>query len=412
MKRALLVTRVSGFIPQFEMNNVKILKEMGYEIHYASNFRTVVYGKDNKRLKGTGIKCHQIDFERSPFSINVVKSYNQIKSLLLKEEFDIIHCHMPMSGVITRIAAQRVYNITGRHVPVIYTAHGFHFYTGAPFSNWVYYPIERYLARYTDKLILINKEDYKRALKFKVRGSVEHTRGIGITLEKFEGYKKKYDKHNGYVLADGSVLNDNKDEIFDIREKYNIPSQDYIITSVGELTKSKNNILIIEAMSKLNNINVTYIICGTGPEEYELKKKVTELGLEGKVIFAGYVNNVPKVLMQADCFVFPSFREGLPVAVMEAMAVGLPIIASKIRGITDLIEHGKGGYLVNGFKPEEYANAIKMMFSGKVGKDGLSMHVCRQQMGAWNREKIKKFTLPIVDAKMRKIYKDAEELYS
>lgn len=413
MKKALLVTRVSGFIPQFEMNNVKILKEMGYEIHYASNFKTVVYGKDNKRLKGTGIKCHQVDFVRSPLSIDVVKSYKQMKAILMKEKFDIIHCHMPMSGVIARIAAQRVYNITGRRVPVIYTAHGFHFYTGAPFSNWIYYPIERYLARFTDKLILINKEDYKRALKFKVRGSVEHTMGIGIVLEKFKGYEKGCNKEytdSKNIHCDNENIIQHKYRERNIREKYNISFNNHIIISVGELTKRKNNILVIEAMAKLKDLDVTYIICGTGPLEQNLKKNVIELGLEKKVIFAGYVNNVPEMLMQSDCFIFPSLQEGLPVAAMEAMAVGLPIIASKIRGITDLIEQGKGGYLANGFKPEEYAAIIRKMFGAKSNQDALSMEVRRQHMGEWNRKRIKKFALPIVDAKMRKIYKEADKL--
>ena len=413
MKKALLVTRVSGFIPQFEMNNVKILKEMGYEIHYASNFKTVVYGKDNKRLKGTGIKCHQIDFVRSPLSIDVIKSYKQMKALLMKERFDIIHCHMPMSGVITRIVAQRVYNITKRHVPVIYTAHGFHFYTGAPLSNWVYYPIERYLAKFTDKLILINKEDYKRALKFKVRGSVEHTKGIGIALERFEGYEKEHDREyadNKTFYCGNEDLVQCKYKEINIREKYNIPFQNRIIISVGELTKRKNNILVIEAMAKLKDLNVTYIICGTGPMEQDLKKKVMELELKKKVIFAGYVNNVPELLMQSDCFIFPSFQEGLPVAVMEAMAVGLPVIASKVRGITDLIEQGKGGYLAKGFKLEEYAAIIRKMFSAKSDNDALSMEVRRQRMGEWNRKRVKKFALPVVDAKMREIYKDVENI--
>lgn len=134
---------MSGFIPQFGMNNVKILQEMGYEVHYAANFNTIVYGNDNSRLDGTGIIRHQVDFERSPFSKNVKISCKQLEELITDENFDLIHCHMPMSGVVARIAAQRVRKKTGRNVPVLYTAHGLHFYTGAPFKNWIYYPIER-----------------------------------------------------------------------------------------------------------------------------------------------------------------------------------------------------------------------------------------------------------------------------
>ena len=82
MRKALLVTHVSGFVPQFEMNNVRILQKMGYEVHYASNFNNPSYGYDNSRLEGTGIICHQVDFERSPFKLKNAAAYRQLKKLM------------------------------------------------------------------------------------------------------------------------------------------------------------------------------------------------------------------------------------------------------------------------------------------------------------------------------------------
>lgn len=388
MKKALLVTRVSGFVPQFEMNNVRILQEMGYEVHYAANYNTIVYGKDNSRLDGTGIVRHQIDFERSPFSPRVRVSYNQLKELILEQQFDLIHCHMPMSAVVTRLAAEAVRKKTGRQVPVLYTAHGLHFYTGAPLVNWIYYPVERYLARFTDRLILINEEDYRRAKTFPIRGSVEYTRGIGMGLEKYQGFQKQEN-----VVAEVSIY-----------EKYQIPEEHAVLISVGELTKRKNNITMIEAMRELGDLPVSYLICGSGPKEEMLKRQVQEWGLQDRVKFAGYVTNVPELLCQADCFVFPSFQEGLPVAVMEAMAVGLPVIATRIRGITDLIEHAKGGYLVEDWEPENYAVKIRRMFEEREGKSNVDRQTRRQQMGSWNRQQIQNFALPVVEEKMRQIY--------
>lgn len=250
-KKALLVTRVSGFIPQFEMNNVKILQEMGYEVHYAANFNTIVYGNDNSRLDGTGIIKHQVDFERSPFSKNVKISCKQLEELMTDENFELIHCHMPMSGVVARIAAQRVRKKTGRKVPVLYTAHGLHFYTGAPFKNWIYYPIERYLARYTDRLILINDEDYKRAGKFPVRGKVEHTKGIGMNLSKYEKYQTDIERKDKRAIY----------------KRFGIAEGSKIIVSVGELNKRKNHICVIEAMAQLKDLDIVYLICGTGAME-------------------------------------------------------------------------------------------------------------------------------------------------
>lgn len=389
-KKVLLVTRVSGFVPQFEMNNVKILKEMGYEVHYAANFNTVVYGNDNSRLEGTGIVCHQIDFERSPFSKNVKIAYEQLEKLMLDEEYDLIHCHMPMSGVVTRIAAQKVRKKTGRNIPVIYTAHGLHFYTGAPIKNWIYYPVERYLARYTDRLILINEEDYDRAGRFPVRGKVERTMGIGMDLSKYQKYS------NGVRRKEERT----------IYERFGIRQGDNIIVSVGELSRRKNHICVIEAMAQLKDMDISYLICGTGAMEQQLKQKAEELGVEKQVIFAGYVKDVPDVLSECDCFVFPSFQEGLPVAVMEAMAVGLPVVASEIRGITDLIEHTKGGYLVQGFDSVDYSVKIRRMFTEKYGKSAVPREKRRQQMGEFNQEKVKGFSVEIVENKMRQIYEE------
>ncbi|MBO5278732.1 MAG: glycosyltransferase, partial [Lachnospiraceae bacterium] len=162
MKRVLIVTTVSGFVPQFEMNNVRILQEMGYEVHYASNFKNPHYGKDNHRLEGTGVVCHQVDFVRSPFRfIQNMRAYAQLRKLMRENQFQMVHCHTPMGGVLARLAARK-YRRTG--TKVLYTAHGFHFYKGAPVFNWLfYYPVEWLLARWTDVLITINEEDYQRA---------------------------------------------------------------------------------------------------------------------------------------------------------------------------------------------------------------------------------------------------------
>lgn len=393
-KKALLVTRVSGFVPQFEMNNVKILQQMGYEVHYAANFNTIVYGNDNSRLDGTGIIRHQVDFERSPFSRNVKISCKQLEELMLDEKFDIIHCHMPMSGVVARVAAQKVRKKTGREVLVLYTAHGLHFYTGAPLRNWIYYPIERYLARYTDRLILINDEDYKRAEKFPVRGKVEHTNGIGMDLSRYEKYQFDIERKKERKIY----------------KRFGIKEGSRIVVSVGELSKRKNHMCIIEAMVQIRDLDIVYLICGTGAMEQELKNRVKELGLENKVVFAGYVKDIPAVISECDCFVFPSFQEGLPVAVMEAMAVGLPVIASDIRGITDLIEHTKGGYLVHGFDPVDYSVKIRRMFTEKEGKSAIPREERRKQMGICNMEKVKEFSIEIVDRQMRKIYAEVTSM--
>ncbi len=398
MKKVLLVTRASGFIPQHEMNNVKILQEMGFEVHYATNLQDVVYGKDNQRLQGTGIITHQIDFVRSTLPVRIQPALRQLEDLMLQESFDLIHCHMPVSGVLARKAANTVRKKTGRFVPVIYTAHGFHFFTGASWKNWCYYPVERHMARYTDRLITINREDYKRAKHFPLRGNAEWVPGVGIRLELFARYQKTTWDIETDNNGDGNTEN--------IRKKYGIPDDYRILVSIGELAAGKNHLVMIEAMKELKDLKLVYLICGDGKLEPFLRDQVREFDLENRVIFAGYVEKPAEVLQQSDCFVFPSAREGLPVALMEAMAVGLPVVASDIRGNHDLIEHTKGGYLVHGFAPESYAVKIRRMFTEKEGKSAVPRVVRREQMGVWNRQKVKEFSLFVVETEMRRIYQE------
>ena len=337
MKKALIITTVSGFVPQFEMNNVRILQRLGYEVHYASNFHMPVYGKDNDRLKGTGVIGHQIDFVRSPFKIGKnYRAFQQLKCLMRKETFDLVHCHTPMGGVLGRLAAKK----TGTK-PVLYTAHGFHFYRGAPIQNWIFfYPVERWLAHDTDVLITINEEDYERAKRFHFarKGRAEKINGVGIDRERYrKGEEKKKEK----------------------RKEIGIDEKDFVFIGVGELTKRKNHEVIIKAMARLKGDNsLRYIICGTGKERRNLERKIKKYQLEKQVKLIGYRKDIIDLLKISDCFIFPSKQEGLPVALLEAMAAGLPCICSDIRGNRDL---GRRGDLFLCSDLEDYIRYMKQV---------------------------------------------------
>lgn len=438
MKKALLVTRVSGFIPQHEMNNVKILQEMGYEIHYATNLNVVVYGKDNSRLEGTGIITHQIDFQKSPFSRNVRIAYRQLVQLMREESFDLVHCHMPLSAVVTRLAAQKVRKQTEKRIPVLYTAHGLHFYTGAPLQNWIYYPIERYLAKYTDRLILINQEDYQRGQHFPIRGRVEYVPGVGIPLEGYRPVQLRWGEENGQIRqktentgtesekttglgeseseTEGgrmeAPIDGESGKMLSVPERAAIEKmigrslspETRVLVTIGELSRRKNHRLLVDMMEELKDLDLILLIGGDGAEYARLQKQVLETGLEDRVFLPGYVQDVKQILSEADCYVFPSYQEGLPVGIMEAMAAGLPVVAADIRGVTDLIEHGQGGYLVHGFDPADFAVKIRRMFTEKYGKSAVPRNKRRFQMGQWNQERIKQFSREVVDQRMREIY--------
>ena len=252
-----------------------------------------------------------------------MKAYFALKKLIEENDFDIIHCHTPVGGVLTRLAARDV-RAKG-HTKVIYTAHGFHFYKGAPLLNWlVYYPIEKDLSRYTDVLITINKEDYAIAKNKMHAKRTEYVPGVGIDIGKIKSVKVDRNKK---------------------RAELGIPKDSIMLLSVGELSKRKNHEIVIRTLPQIKDKNVIYAICGKGALESYLKKLADKLGGSDRVFLLGFRTDVTEICKAADIFVFPSLQEGLPVALMEAMACGLPIVCSKIRGNTDLIKDKINGRL-------------------------------------------------------------------
>lgn len=375
IKKALLVTTVSGFVPQFEMNNVRLLQERGYEVHYASNFDMPSYGDNNDRLKGTGIRCHQIAFAREPWNLQNMSAVRELAALIRREGVSLLHCHTPMGAACARVAAAR----TGLR-NVIYTAHGFHFFDGAPKKNWlIYYPVEKFLSRYTDSLLLINREDYARARK---KFSARHTDllpGVGIDIG---------------AVQRGSA------ESKGLREELGILPGQRVLLTAGEMIPRKNQALLLEVLRRLNHPTLTLIILGHGKLQDELKAKARVLGVEAQVIFPGYRTDVFRFYGIADLFLFPSLQEGLPVAVMEAMAAGLPVVASGVRGNRDLILPGKGGELLSPHRATDWEKVVSILL-GDCKK--------REAYGLYNRQRIGAFSREANETKMREIYARYDE---
>lgn len=376
MKKMLMVASVASMIGQFNLPNIKLLQSMGYEVQVACNFEDrTVWTDENKNmfqeiLKQQGIQAHQICFSRRVSNIkDHCKAYRQLLNLLRTEKFDFIHCHTPICGSLSRLAAFRT------KTKVIYTAHGFHFYHGAPLRNWLlYFPVEWISSWMTDVLITINKEDYKFARSYMHAKKVRYVPGTGIDLIKF--------KH----------LDVDKE---DFHRRLGIPAEAKIILSVGELNKNKNHSVIIKALSELKDKNLYYIICGQGKWKSYLENLAGRLGVSSQVKLLGFQNHINEICSASDLFVFPSYREGLPVALMEAMANGLPCIVSDIRGNRDLVHNGKNGFLVAPGNSEEFAIAIKNTMSSI----SLQKHMIEE-----SKKIIVKFSLDEVEKQMMEIY--------
>ena len=255
---------------------------------------------------------------------------------------------------------------------IIYPAHGFHFYKGAPKKNWlIFYPIEKVCSNFTDVLITINKEDYAFAKKHMNAKQVEYIPGVGIDTEKF------------------AIPNFN---VAEKRMELGLEDKAIMILSVGELNQNKNHEVVIKAISKLENYNIHYFIAGKGDKEQYLQKLAKDLGVN--LYLLGYRTDIIELLNAADIFVFPSFREGLSVALMEAMAAGLPCVVSRIRGNIDLIEDNRGGYLCAPNDIEAFSEAIKE----------LSQKEKRNTFGEYNCQSVKHYDIHKVLEMMMLIY--------
>lgn len=365
MKKILIVSTVSRQFYLFEESNIEVLHSLGYEVHAAAN-----YYDSNERLDALDIIRHHVDIQRSPLSSRNIKAYRQLKQLMISEKFDAVHCHSPVGGVLARMAAKSI------GIPsVIYTAHGFHFYKGASLISWIiYYPIEKYMAKITDIMITINKEDYARAQKSFEVARVEYIPGIGLDTRKY-----------------GGVTTDREKK----RAELSIPTDAEILLSVGELNSNKNHECIIKAVAKLNDPRIYYVICGEGHLKENLKGLATSLGIERQVVILGLRNDVSEIYHASDIFILPSFREGLPVSLMEAMAAGLSVVCSKIRGNTDLISDEEGGYLLTPQNVDGFAESILTLINNVD---------LRMAMGRRNIEEVKRYDKVVVKEEMRKLY--------
>ena len=321
-KKVLLVATVQSHIVQFHRPLVEVLHEHGAEVHVAA--RDNLAEKNGLKLDFTE-KVFDVPFSRSPKSAENIRAYKQLKNIINEGQYDVIHCNTPMGGIVTRLAARKARKCGTK---VYYTAHGFHFYKGAPMKNWlVYYPIEKLFSRLTDKLITITSEDYKTASE-NVHCQVERIHGVGVDEKRYypvnENEKRRLRKEMGY----------------DERQK--------IILCVGELLPNKNQKMAIHMMCEIvkQYPNALLLLAGNGPEKQQLEKEVIECGLEKHVKLVGYCTNLQEYQHITDVSVSCSKREGLPLNVVEAMLSKTPVVASDNRGHRELIRNGKSGYIV------------------------------------------------------------------
>ena len=369
-----MVSTIVGFLAAFERSDMKILQDMGYEVHVACDCKAYASEERFKMLKDMKVIQHHIPFKRSPLSKDNITAYRKLKALIKKERFDIVHCHTPVGGVLGRMAAHSC------RVPVVmYTAHGFHFFKGCPAKNrLLFYPIEKFMSKWTDILITINNEDYEVASARFHAKSINRIHGVGIDIDKF---------------AISAECRDAK------RTELGIKDHETLLLSVGELSNDKNHIEVLEAMRTLATEGYRYIIAGRGPRLEKYQEFIKANGLGDAVQLLGFRTDIPELLRAADIYVFPSLFEGLSVALMEAVAAKLPVACSEVRGNVDTVVTRESYFPVD--SPAKLASVVENICHMTEEE--------KEKMAEANYQNLLKYRLSEVQKEMQKIYKAADE---
>jgi glycosyltransferase EpsD len=368
VNKILYCATVDYHFKAFHLPYMKWFKERGWQVDVAAAGEIALPYTDNK---------YNVPMQRSPFNKKNIEAYRMLKEIIDKNNYNIIHCHTPLGGALGRIAARKARE---KGTKIIYTAHGFHFCKGAPLHNWmIYYPIERYLSRYTDSLITINSEDFNLAINHQFKAeTIEHVYGVGIDTERF----KPVDENRKSAL----------------KESFGYQSDDFLLFNVGEFNKNKNQQFLIRALEKLKYVrpNIKLLLAGEGEMLPDCKRLARKLGVVHMVKFLGFRKDIENILSGCDLVVASSIREGLPVNIMEAMSSGLPVLAMENRGNRDLIDHHQNGLLLTKWNPTLFAERVKMLANEAD---------FRIQLGQNGREKIiDKYSIKKVLSEKTRIY--------
>lgn len=373
MSKILFISNISNRITTFVKGSIAAAHSLDMNFYQAANWQNADQSQIDTDEKAYDIKIKSVPISRNPLTKTNLTAYKELVAFIKKEKIDYIHCNTPTGGILGRLTGKKC-NVK----KVIYQAHGFHFYKGAPKKNWiVYYPIEKWLAHYTDALITINSEDFELAktkLKLRKNGKVYYVPGVGIDTTEYNLSAKAREEKR-------------------IELKLNV--DDVAIISMGDLLECKNYNTAIRAIAEANNTALQYFICGKGPEEENLKALAESLGVSEQIHFLGFRSDIKELLTAVDMFLFTTKQEELPRSMMEAMASGLPCVASKIRVNTDLLEGIDGGFLCETTDVSAYAEAVNLLANDRS---------LREAMGRNNLITIQKFSTETANEVIRKIY--------
>ncbi len=337
MNKILFTATIDKHIECFHLPYLKWFKDNGFEVHVASRGELNIPHCDVK---------YNVPFVRAPYGLENLKAYVELKKIIDENDYRIIHCHTPMGGVVTRLAARAARK---RGTKVLYTAHGFHFFKGAPLINWLlFYPVEKFLSRYTDGIITINSEDLTlvRERNFKTQEAFK-IYGIGVNTERFKKISPEEKRQ--------------------LREKYGYAKEDFILIYAAEFIHRKNHKFILDAMPQLKASipRLKVLFAGRGALLEEMQAYAKSKGINGQVEFLGFRSDIEQLMALSDVGISSSRQEGLGLNLAEEMHCGLPVVAAVNRGHREMVADGRNGFLFEQNNYDQFITGIKKLYEDR-----------------------------------------------
>ncbi|MBI3607792.1 MAG: glycosyltransferase family 4 protein [Nitrospirae bacterium] len=306
------IISVSSAAQQLLRNRVSMMRASGVD-----NRIICIDGPFVRTLRADGIPVHTVSLPRN---YNVFKSalaFFQIAAYLRRERIDLVHTHSSIPGFIGRLAAW-----AARVPVVIHTVHGFHFHDGSSKPTRLLFAwLERVAGSVTDMLLSQNKADMEEARRYRIvsEDRLRHI-GNGIDLEQFDPMMRQ-------PVADGNVT----------------------ITCVARFEGVKNHPMLFQAVRLLKERGERFRVwlIGEGHLQGTYEGLCARTGIDEFIRFLGYRNDVPALLAQTDIGVLTSFKEGIPRALLETMAMGSPVVATRVKGTQEVVQDGLTGFLVD-----------------------------------------------------------------
>ena len=338
MKKILILATIPLSLKAFSLDFMKYLRDKGYEVHAAAG-----EGSDSEIIKKEGFTYHEILISRNINPVLDFKAFKLLKNLMKEESFDLVHTQTSKAGFIGRFAAHSA------GVPaIVHTAHNWSFHALLPsWQRKFYFFLEKKAAKWCDAIIVDTKAVREYGLKFGVVSPEKlYQVYMGINTDRFLPFDQERKNKT--------------------RQSMGIGLGKTVVGSIARLVPDKGVEMLIECAREMKDAkDVIFVLVGDGGLRASFENKVAEYGLSDKFIFTGHIDDVVPVLNTFDVFCLPTLREGFGVVFAEAQACGVPIVATRIPPLKEVVQDGVTGYLISPYSAESFADGIQKLFDEK-----------------------------------------------